>query len=292
MRIRLDQLEALVWIARLGSFRAAARRLNITQPAISARIRELERQAGMTIFNRAQGRPRVTREGTEVLRFGEQMLRLSESLTAFLSAKQELTGTIRMGVAESFASTHLSALLGLLAVHHPELHVELDIDFSTNLDRKLRAAELDIAFLNAPTADPRVATLPLLETELAWFASPRLLLPKGRLGPRELEKVPVLTNPRQSHLYRTIMEWFGTAGTAPERVNTCNSLAIMTKLTSDGFGVSLLPVALVSSELKRRALRRLQASPGVPNHVISIAYRTDPGSGDLARILDLIKEII
>mgnify|MGYP003340213506 CR=1 FL=1 len=46
MRISLDQVEALVWIARLGSFRAAAHQLNVSQPAISGRIRELERQLG------------------------------------------------------------------------------------------------------------------------------------------------------------------------------------------------------------------------------------------------------
>ncbi len=54
MRIRLGQLEALVWISRLGSFRAAARRLNISQPAISGRIRALEDHLGVALIDRSR----------------------------------------------------------------------------------------------------------------------------------------------------------------------------------------------------------------------------------------------
>src|SRR5690606_40250275 len=59
------------------------------------------------------------------------------------SSDLALVGTLRMGAADSFALTHLSALLARIASKHPAAHVELDVDFSANLDRKLRAAELD-----------------------------------------------------------------------------------------------------------------------------------------------------
>ena len=229
MRVRLDQLEALVWIARLGSFRAAARRLNIRQPAVSGRIRELEPQTEVVVFDRAQLRPRVTRRGTEIVRFAEQMLLLSEKLTALLSARHELVGTIRLGSADSFALTHLSALLARIAQRYPALHVEVDIDFSVNLDRKLRAGELDIAFLHAPTPGPTISIASLMDIELAWFASPELPFPRRRLTAPDLVDVPILTNPRPSHLYQTVTEWFAAAGLVPKRMNTCNSLAIMTK---------------------------------------------------------------
>jgi DNA-binding transcriptional LysR family regulator len=255
MRVRLDQLEALMWIAKLGSFRAAARHLNISQPAVSGRIRELERQTGFAVFDRTQLRPRVTRRGTEIIRFAEQMMLLSEKLTALLSAKHDLVGTIRLGAADSFALTHLSPLLARIAQRHPALHVELDIDFSVNLDRKLRSGELDIAFLHAPTAGPTISIASLVDIELAWFASPRLRLPRRRLAPADLADVPILTNPRPSHLYQTVTEWFGVAGLVAKRINTCNSLSIMTKLTVDGYGIAPLPSVLVGSELKRGALR-------------------------------------
>jgi DNA-binding transcriptional LysR family regulator len=280
-----------VWIARLGSFRAAARRLNISQPAVSGRIRELERQTGLAIIDRTRARRHVTRRGSEIVRFAEQMLQLNENLSALLGAKGELIGTIRLGAADSFAVNHLSTLLARIALLHPGLQVDLDIDFSANLDRKLRAGELDIAFLHAPTAGPAICIAPLMDIELAWFAGPGLRLPKGRLTPADLVQVPILTNPRQSHLYQTVNDWFGTAGLVPQRINTCNSLSIVTKLTVGGFGVALLPRVLVSAELKRGALRRLQTNPAIEAGRVKVAYRADPGIGNLASIVELVRDV-
>jgi DNA-binding transcriptional LysR family regulator len=290
VRIRLGQLEALVWIARLGSFRAAARRLSISQPAISGRIRALETQLGTEVLNRSQSRPGLTRRGADLVRYAEQMMELTEAIEARARAKRALVGTIRLGAADSFAMTHLPGLLARIAAKHPSLHVELDIDFSSNLDRKLHAEELDIAFLNAPTPHPAITILPLEDLELAWFASPGLKLPRGRITPAHLVRTPILTNPRPSHLYRTVMEWFRAAGLAPQRLNTCTSLSIMTKLTADGIGLAVFPVALVGAEVERGALRRLVANPALPAHHLAIAYRNDPAIGDLGEIVALVRK--
>ena len=289
MRIRLGQLEALVWISRLGSFRAAARRLSVSQPAVSGRIRALEEQLGLAIIDRSQARPRVTRRGAELVRYAERMLDLTETIEARLRSKSSLVGTIRMGAADSFALTHLSPLLARLASKHPALHVELDIDFSSNLDRKLRAEQLDIAFLNAPLPDPAITIVSLADIELEWFASPRLKLPRGRVTPASLERLPILTNPRPSHLYRTVLGWFGAAGLTPQRLNTCTSLSIMAKLTADGFGVAALPSALVEEEVRNGTLRRLASNPPLPAHHLTVAYRNDPAIGDMAEIVALVR---
>lgn len=291
MRVRLAQLEALVWIARLGSFRAAARRLNISQPAISGRIRALEEQLRISVIDRSQPRPRITRQGAEVVRYAEQMLDLCENFTQRLRARHALVGAIRMGAADSFALTHLSALLARIGAKHPAAHVELDVDFSVNLDRKLRAAELDIAFLNSPTPHPTITIVPLLDIELAWFASPHMKLPR-RVTPGHLVRIPILSNPRPSHMFRTIGDWFGASGLTPQRLNTCTSLSIMTKLTADGFGVAVLPTMLVGAELKSGALRRLHAKPELRPHQLTVAYRNDPGIGAIASLVDLVREDI
>ena len=292
MRIRLGQLEALVWISRLGSFRAAARRLSLSQPAISGRIRALETQLGLAIIDRSQARPRITRRGAELVRYAERMMDLSETIEARLRSKSSLVGTIRLGAADSFALTHLSALLARLASKHPALHVELDIDFSSNLDRKLRAEQLDIAFLNAPQPDPAITIVSLKDIELEWFASPRMKLPRGRVTPASLERLPILTNPRPSHLYRTVLGWFGAAGLTPQRLNTCTSLSIMAKLTADGFGVAALPSALVAQEVQQGTLRRLASNPPLPAHHLTVAYRNDPAIGDMTEIVALVRDDI
>jgi DNA-binding transcriptional LysR family regulator len=292
MRLSLDQLEALVWIARLGSFRAAARHLNISQPAVSGRIRELERQTGALVVDRSTQRPRITRRGSEIVRYAEQIMRLGESLAAHVGTQHALVGTFRMGVADSFAMTHLPALLARFARLHPAAQLELDIDFSANLDRKLHRGELDIAFLHAPTPGPTLVVEPLMRFALSWFASPALKLPATVLGPGDLADVPILSNPRPSHLYASIIDWFGSAGLAPRRINTCTSLSIITRLATDGFGVAVLPTVLVRPQTRRGVLRRLQTSPALRPSLLTVAYRLDPQLGDLRGVVRLAREVV
>jgi DNA-binding transcriptional LysR family regulator len=63
------QFQVLYWIARLGSFHAAARHLKTSQPAISARIREMEQQFGVTLFDRSERKVRSTPRGHALLRY-------------------------------------------------------------------------------------------------------------------------------------------------------------------------------------------------------------------------------
>ena len=292
MRPRLDQLEALLWISKLGSFRSAARKLRLSQPAVSSRIRELESQLGISLLDRSRHRPRVTAEGLEVLRHAEQMIGLAENFRTRFGARDRLPKSIRMGAADSFALTYLSPLLARLAELHPGTHIDLEVGFSTHLDRKLQAGELDIAFLTAPTANASVSVEPLLTLEVAWLASPKLELHGRRLGPADLFQRPIITNPGPSHLYSTIHEWFAGAGLVPQRLNTCTSLTIVAKLTADGIGISALPPALVRRELARSQLVRLTTAPELPFHYISVGYRVWTEQGDLAPIANLAHSLV
>lgn len=292
MRPRLDQLEALLWISKLGSFRGAARKLRLSQPAVSSRIRELENQLGISLLDRSRHRPRITAEGLEVLRHAEQMIGLAENFRARFGARARLPRSIRMGSADSFALTHLSALLERLAELYPSTHIDLEIGFSANLDRKLQAGELDIAFLTSPTASSSVSVEPLVALDLAWLASPKLGIHGRRLGPDDLFQRPIITNPGPSHLYGTIHDWFASAGLVPQRLNTCTSLTIVAKLTVDGIGISVLPPVLVRRELARGRLVKLTTAPELPFHYISVGYRVWTEQGDIAPIANLAHTLV
>ena len=284
MRPRLDQLEALLWISRLGSFRGAARKLRLSQPAISSRIREMEKQLGALLLDRSGKRARITAEGLEVLRHAEQMIGLAESFTQKFGERGQLPRSIRMGAADSFALTHLSALLERLAELHPGTHVDLEIGFSAHLDRRLQAGELDIAFLTAPTANSSVCIEPLLDLGVAWFASPKLGIHRQLLAPADLQQRAIITNPSPSHLYGTVHDWFAGAGVVPLRLHTCTSLTIAAKLTADGIGISVLPPVIVRRELARGQLVKLMTTPDLPSHYISAVYRAKGNLGVVASL--------
>jgi DNA-binding transcriptional LysR family regulator len=285
-------LEALIAIAELGSFRAAAERLGVTQPTVSMRIRELEHSLSTQLFDRSTYRPRLTADGREILRYAQRMMGLLHEMRAIALDGAGVVGTIRLGAADTFALTCLPALLGRLEDRFPRLKVALDIDYSFNLNRKLQAGELDLAFLTAPSAGPEVSVEPLAPIALAWVASPRLGLPEGRLSPADLADLPILTNPEPSNLYSTALAWFGGAGLEPARLSTCNSLTHMLRLAAAGVGVSLLPTAILRAEVEAGLLRVLETAPAIAPHEMALGLRCGPGAPDLSLVRSLAREVV
>ena len=291
MRPRLDQLEALLWISKLGSFRGAARKLRVSQPATSSRIRELESELGTSLLDRSGQRPQMTPEGLEVLRHAEQMIGLAEVFRARFSTRSRMPKSIRIGSADSFAITYLSSLLERLAELYPQTHVDLEVGFSATLNRKLQAGELDLAFITQPTDNATVCIEPVIDVEVAWMASPKLGLHQRSVAPADLHGHLILTNPHPSYLYGTMHDWF-SGSVAPQRLHTCTSLMFAAKLTADGVGIAILPMIVARRDLARGQLVVLDAKPALPSHLISVVYRTGPEQQSLARVALLAHELL
>ena len=101
---------------------------------------------------------------------------------------------------------------------------------------------------------------------------------------------PVLTNPRPSHLYRTILDWFAEAGLVPERLHTCTSLTLIAKLAADGLGIAVLPPILVRQELARGKLHPITTTLELPLHYTSVAYRLDENAETSAVVARLAQK--
>ena len=288
MRFSLTQLEALLWVVRLGSFQAAARHLHLTRPAISVRMRELESAVGGEIFLRDSYRAKPTALGREIATHAEQVIAACEELDGRLANSEELRGPVRIGVADSFAVTCLPELMRLIEKRFAKVRAEIRVDFSARLNESLQSGDLDIAVLTAPTPNPLLIVEPLVALELAWVASAALKLGKSRFGPADFAHQSIITNPFPSQLHASITGWFTAAGVQPLRINTCNSLMIMTQLACEGLGISLLPVSILRAELESRKLVILKVRPKIPAHAMVVAYRRTArgrGPGALAQMI-------
>jgi DNA-binding transcriptional LysR family regulator len=285
-------LEALITIAELGSFRAAADRLGVTQPTVSMRIKELEQHLNAQLFDRGSYRPQLTAEGREVLKYARRIDALVRDMQDCAQNGAGMAGTVRLGAADTFALTYLPALLAELEAEFPKLKVALDIDYSFNLNLKLHKGDLDIAFLTSPAPGPDVRIDGLMPVELAWVASPRLELAVRRLTPADLKDVPIITNPEPSNLYTSVLAWFGGAGLEPLRLSTCNSLTHMVRLATAAVGVSLLPTAILEPELASGALQVLEAEPPIEAHYLAMAVRIAPTAPDLSALCAIVHRLV
>ncbi|GAB4294590.1 MAG: hypothetical protein Kow0058_12510 [Roseovarius sp.] len=172
--MNLKQIEAFLWAARLGSFSAAARRLNTTQPAISLRIGELEKSLGVILFHRGARSLRLTPEGREFGDFAQGISDLAIAAQIRLGAAHQ-TGRFKLGVTESVALTWLADLVARLNATFPAMAIDLDVDLTSNIWRKLRDGELDLAILPGPAFGADLLTTYLGAILYTWMAAPDLL---------------------------------------------------------------------------------------------------------------------
>jgi DNA-binding transcriptional LysR family regulator len=170
-------------VVKLGGFRRAAERLHMTQPAVSGRIRQIEAQFAVRLLDRTSHRPPVpTPKGMELYAYAERMLSLQTELQATLSGSSNLSGIVRIGIAETLVHTLLGSFVQRLHQDYPGITPEITVDISPILQTMLLTGELDVALLLGPVTEPRVRNIPLGDYPMAWVASPVLELGNGPLG--------------------------------------------------------------------------------------------------------------
>jgi DNA-binding transcriptional LysR family regulator len=289
MKLTLAQLEALFWVVRLGSVRAAAARLSLTQPALSLRIKELEATLGHQLLNRDSYRATPTTLGLEVTQQAERMLEIAERIRDRGAGEGELRGLVRMGATDTFAARYLPLLLADIETHYPQAQIELVVEFSVNLYAKLLRGELDVAVISGPTLSPLLAYERLLDLPHYWVGTPKRL---GRIRiatPAALAQIPIITHPSPSLLFETINAWFASAGIVPQRLSTCTSLFISKALTVDGVGLGLLPEQIIEAEVRDGTLRMVPARPAIPLFPMYMSYRRDAPPANVRVLLERIR---
>jgi DNA-binding transcriptional LysR family regulator len=292
MKTTLSQMEAFYWIARLGSFRAAAAQLNLTQPTVSLRIRCLEEALGFALFLRAGRQVRMTTDGAALLPVVRRMVDLAEQVSAKHALRDPLRDRLRLGAPASFALSCMADLLGTLKKQFPELTVALTIDNSVVLHHRLNNRDLDMAFVVEPAVEPYIRVEPLGAMTHAWVGSPALGLADGWLEPKDLLPHHIFTHPEPSNLNRLVMNWFGSAGLEPAHLSTCNDLSVILRLIAQGEGVSLLPPAVLAGELRSGALALFRARPGIARPRLYAAYQVDKIGRRIDAVLETARQVI
>jgi len=272
------QLEAMYWVARLGSFAAAARKMNTSQPAISLRIRELERTLGVTLFDRSRRRAVLTPQGHEVAAGAERLLSLTAELHERVAKPGVLSGLVRVGVTETITLTWLPALVQLVNENLPNVILELDVDLMLTLWEKFERGNLELLLLPGPVNRPDLLTEYLGSTPYVWMTAPKPGLPHGPITPADLESQPVITLGHASTMHGVSLRWFKDHGTQPRSRDICNSLAVVAALTTAGLGVSLLPPIIYKDEIASGKLIVLDAEPALPPIEFWAVYARRPVS--------------
>lgn len=277
--MNLKQLETFFWGAKLGSFVAASDRLRSTQSTVSMRIQELERELGVTLFERNQRNLRLTAKGRVLFPIAEKMIGLETEIRSIVTTPEAVSGTLRMGVAEVISVTWLPRLIKKMREVYPNVSVEMDEALTHPLIDKLREGSLDIVLAPGLPTESIFRSKNLGMMDFYWMASPSLGLPNGPLSPRDMIEWPIITLSPQSHHHRSIDEWFQSEGIVFKRFDTCKSFGVAAALAVAGMGITFLPKRCYEKQLESGTLKiveTLPAMPRVPFNATTLVDSTQP----------------
>ncbi len=242
--VHLQQLLYLREVARHGSLTRAAEQIGLTQSALSHSLGQLERRLGVSLFDGAGRRRALTQEGREVLRFAERVLAEAADLDERLSGGLSGTsGRLVVGAVDAAALHVLPEAVRAYRRAHPGVELTLVVENSSRLLRRIRAFELDLAFVIGPV-DEELSPTEIRRDPLHIYAPP---------GPwQELDEAEWILYPAGSRTRRIIDEGLARLGLSPRVAIESNNPEVLRQLVSLGFGWSVLPPAVAESGGGRR----------------------------------------
>ncbi|QNP66304.1 LysR family transcriptional regulator [Streptomyces genisteinicus] len=137
------QLRTFLAVAQTLSFTQAARRLGLRQSTVSQHVRRLEDATGRPLFTRDTHSVELTEDGEAMLGFARTILQAHERAAAYFGGTR-IRGRLRFGVSEDFVLTRLPEILESFRREHPEVDLELSVELSGTLHRRLEAGRLDL----------------------------------------------------------------------------------------------------------------------------------------------------
>jgi DNA-binding transcriptional LysR family regulator len=165
--MNLTDLETFLAVAEAGSVGGAARRLNLTQPAVSRRVQSLERDLGTTLLRRDSKPPRLTADGEATVVAGRRVREAVDALRASVAIDAEPVGQLRLGIAQAVGDLVLGKPIGVLRAAYPRLSLALHSGWSPELLAQVEGGALDGAavLLRAGSTPPSELRGELLSTE-------------------------------------------------------------------------------------------------------------------------------
>ncbi len=261
-------LKTFVAVAELRHFARAANACNISQPAVSHQIAQLEAEVGARLLNRAPRRVSLTVAGEVML---EEARRILAAIDRARERMHEVTsgavGRIRLGATATPGLYLLPALLTEYRAAHPAFNLQFQIASVDEICDRVIRNDLDMAVITGSPPTPELRSRTLIEDELVAIAAPGTP-PRG--SRRALVQQCWILREEQSTTRREVDAWLDRHGiTLTDRMVFDGPDAVKRAVMA-GLGISIVSKRTVEEELTAGRLVALDAGLALPKRDIRV----------------------
>lgn len=254
----LDQLKILQMISRQGSFKKAAEKLYISQPAVSLQIQNLEKQLNTALFYRDKRKARLTETGQLLVKYCDRILNLCEETCRAINELQTLeSGTLIIGASQTTGTYLMPRLIGIFRHKYPQISVELQIHSTRKISWGVAQGQIDLAIVGGEVPKELQKTLDITsyaEDELA------LILPKSHpfssldyIQKEDLYRLRFIALDPQStirNMIENILIENGIDSRYFKIEMELNSIEAIKNAVQSGLGAAFVSVSAISKELE------------------------------------------
>lgn len=288
--LNLDHLRTFAEVVGQGSFSAAAARLNLSQPAVSLQMRELERRLGVRLIERVGRRATPTPAGADLLAHTARVeAAVGSALEAVAAHAEGVAGRVRMACGSTLCTFMLPPVLADLRRRFPALEIAVS---NGNLAELLRLVEdnvLDLALVTMPISGRAFSVEKVYDDQfVAVFPAGAPDLP-ARVGPAALAGRPLILYEPTSATRRLQDAWFERAGVMAKPAMELGSVGAMKELIAAGLGCGLLPRMAVTGRGERADLTIRPLNPRLTRHWAMVLRRDKPLNRGLREVVKAIQ---
>lgn len=251
--LNFNQLRAFYEVAKGLSFSAAAKRLFVTQPAVTAQIKLFESSCNLNLFRKKDGQLFLTDEGQTLLKYAERIFALEKQIEESVDSIHKANeGNLRIGTTKTYARYFMPILIRPFLAAFPGVLLELDEGSSLRMTESLLELRNSLAIVAKvmPVAD--IEFHPILLEEVALIVSPSSRLAKKRqVTFSEIREEHVIMKEVGSGCRKIVEEHYDSAGIRPLIVAQISNVELIKEMVKQGEGISFVERSAVRSELSR-----------------------------------------
>jgi DNA-binding transcriptional LysR family regulator len=292
--LELRLVRSFVAVAEEEHFVRAARRLNITQPALSRQIQHLEREVGTALFTRVGRAARLTVAGQVFLEHARRLLATAEAAAlAARRAGEGIVGQLVVGFVSPATYTVLPAAFRAFRERAPEVALELRQLSSGAQAEALRKREIDVGLLHPPVEGAPLLGLRVVVDQpfVAALPARHPLAGERSIWPGALAGEPFVIFPRRTGpgLYDGILALCQGAGFSPRVVQEAEQMQTIVSLVAAEVGVALVPASIARSWRDGVAYLELEGTD--VRATLAACWRLDTENPAVGTFLDLLPNV-
>ncbi|MGO4691059.1 LysR substrate-binding domain-containing protein [Glaciibacter sp. 2TAF33] len=233
-------LKTFLAVASTRSFTGAAAQLGISQPTVSQHVRKLEDSVGRILVARDTRDVRLTDNGDALAGFARTILAAHTAAVDYFSGSAT-RGRLRFGAADDLALTQLPRILRHFRQLNPRVNLELTVDQSAPLYRRLKAGHLDLIFIKQSVGEGGEGTL-VGTDDLVWVGQEKTMIEPG-------EPVPLITYRSPSLSRQMAIDALEGSGRTWRITCTTREVNGVLAAVRAGIGIAVFPRSLIPDDL-------------------------------------------